>query len=154
MIEKSKILSLIDEFIEENNVFLVDATISAKNAIVITIDSFDGVPISTCVALSRHIEGNLDREEEDFELQVSSAGIGQPFKVHNQYVKNIGKDVEVLLVSGQKLKGVITQVDEKGIELEYSEKVKIEGKKKKETVVKKEVIEFNDIKTTINLITF
>ncbi|HBF87850.1 MAG TPA: ribosome assembly cofactor RimP [Bacteroidales bacterium] len=154
MIEKAKILTLIDEFVKENNVFLVDATISAKNAIIVTIDSFEGVPISTCVALSRHIEANIDREIEDYELMVASAGIGQPFKVHKQYLKNIGKDVEIVLIDGVKNKGIITKVNDDSIEFEYAEKVKVEGKKKKETVVRNKIIEFNNIKSTINLITF
>ena len=96
MIEKETIKKLVDEWLEGKDYFLVDIEIGNDNKIVVEIDHADGVWIEDCVELSKHIEDNLDRDKEDFELEVGSAGLGQPFKVLQQYVNFIGKEVEVL----------------------------------------------------------
>jgi len=118
------------------------------------IDSMVGVPISTCIELSRAIEKNFDREIEDFELQVASAGIGQPFQVIQQYHKNIEKEVEVLTKEGIKLKGKLLTVGENAIKIEVEEKIKVEGKKKKQIVQKIHSFTFDQIKSTKDIITF
>ena len=107
MIEKNKIQELVEQWLEGKDYFLVDIAISSDNKIVVEIDHADGVWIEDCVALSRYIEDHLNRDEEDFELEVGSAGLGQPFKVEQQYRNFIGKEVEVLTADGKKVKGLL-----------------------------------------------
>ena len=107
MIDKSVVSQHVNEWLEEKDYFLVDVTVSPDNRIVVEIDHAEGVWIEDCVELSRFIESKLDREKEDFELEVGSAGIGQPFKVLQQYINHIGMDVEVLKNDGLKLAGIL-----------------------------------------------
>ena len=154
MISESHIRKLIEEKIADTEYFLVDLTVSAANAINVEIDSPEGVKISDCVAVSRHIESNLDREENDFELSVSSAGVGRPFKVFQQYEKNVGKEVEVILSNGNKLQGELMEAAEDKITLKTSRKERIEGKKKKETIIEDKDIPMDEIKETKVIISF
>ena len=153
MIEKSRIIQLIEEKLTEDQ-FIVDVEVSPSNQISVQIDSEIGITIDHCVAISRQIEGNLDREEEDFELQVSSAGLGQPFKVLRQYVKNLEKEVEVVLKDGKKMEGILKQANENGFVVETSKMEKPEGKKKKELVTQLHEISFDQAKTVKNIIKF
>src|SRR5690606_15890526 len=107
MIQKEEIEKLVEEFIANTELFLVELKISTSNAIQISIDSFQGVDIDTCVRLSRHIESNLDRDVEDFQLEVSSAGISAPFKIQKQYIKHISKEVCVLTNDNKKIIGIL-----------------------------------------------
>lgn len=145
---------MIEEKIGESNYFLVDLSISSANAITVEIDSADGIKIADCVGLSRHIEHNLDREADDFELSVTSAGIGRPFKVFKQYEINCGKEVEVLLKDGEKLKGKLEEVTPDEILVSYSKKVKVEGKKKKELIFEQKQIPMGEIKETKIVVSF
>ncbi len=157
MISKTKVLELIDERFAEldNGLFLVDLTISKTNQINIEIDKHvGGVSVKDCMAVSRNVEHNLDREEADFELHVSSAGIDRPLRVLAQYVKNIGRSVELLMNDGTELEGVLKAANETEIEIETSRIEKIEGKKKKETIVEQLVLPLNKIKETKIVITF
>ena len=157
MISKTKVLELIDERFAEldNGLFLVDLTISKTNQINIEIDKHvGGVSVKDCMAVSRNVEHNLDREEADFELHVSSAGIDRPLRVLAQYVKNIGRSVELLMNDGTELEGVLKAATETEIEIETSRIEKIEGKKKKETIVEQLVLPLNKIKETKIVITF
>lgn len=153
MIDKGKIIKLIEEKLTEDQ-FIVEVEVSPANQISVQIDSEKGISIDDCVAISRQIEGNLDREEEDFELQVSSAGLGQPFKVLRQYTKNIEQEIEVVLKDGQKIAGILKAVQETSFDLETSKKEKVEGKKKKELVTRVHTIAFEDAKTVKNIIKF
>lgn len=130
MIDSKKVKALTEEWLEGKDYFFVDATVSDDNKIVIEIDHKDGVWIEDCCDLSRYVESKLDRDVEDFELEVGSAGIGQPMKVVQQYVNNVGNDVEVLTADGKKLTGVLTAADNDGFALSYKEKQKVEGKKR------------------------
>ena len=96
MIDKNKVTRIVEEWLEGKDYFLVDVTISPDDKIVVEIDHAEGVWIDDCVELSRYIESKLNRDEEDYELEVGSAGIGQPFKVFQQYTIHVGKDVEVM----------------------------------------------------------
>lgn len=153
MTDKEKIVGLIREKLEEG-MFLVDVSVNSANVIHVEVDSFTGLTIDQCVAISRHIEGNLDRETEDFELQVSSPGADQPFKVKEQYRKNQGREVEVTLTSGVVLKGLLFDSDEEGMILETSAKMKVEGKNKKELVTERKAIPYSEIKKTRVIISF
>ncbi|MFV0522195.1 MAG: ribosome assembly cofactor RimP [Mangrovibacterium sp.] len=153
MIEKSKIAKIAEDLLGVEQ-FLVEVSVSASNKIEIVIDSEQGIGIESCIKLSKAVEEVLDRDEEDFELQVSSAGLGQPFKVYRQYVKNIGREVELLKTDGSKLEGVIKSVSELGFELETKQRIKPEGKKKKELVVENLQVSFDEAKTVKNIIKF
>lgn len=130
MIDKSIVKTLVDEWLEGKEYFLTDLTISADDRIVVEIDHKDGVWIEDCVALSRHIEDGLNRDEEDFELEVGSAGIGQPFKVRRQYEIHVGDPVEVLTTAGRKLRGTLKELGDDTLTLTCQEKVKREGEKR------------------------
>lgn len=130
MTDKNIVKNLVDQWLEGKDYFLVDIEISRDNKIVVEIDHADGVWIEDCVELSRYIEDHLDREAEDFELEVGSAGLGQPFKVAQQYVNFVGKEVEVLDADGKKYKGVLKGVDGRDFTVTVQEKVKEEGKKR------------------------
>ena len=130
MIDKQKVKDLALEWLEGKEYFLVDATVDGQNKITVEIDHKDGVWIEDCCELSRFIEEHFDRDVEDFELEVGSAGLGQPFKVPQQYVNFIGKDVEVLTADGKKLQGVLKSVDGNDFVVTVKEKVKEEGKKR------------------------
>lgn len=130
MIDKNVVKKLVDEWLEDKEYFLVDIQISPDDKIVVEIDHADGVWIEDCAELSRFVQEHLDRDQEDYELEVGSAGVGQPFKVAQQYVNNIGKEVEVLDNTGKKIKGILKSVDGNNFVVSVSEKIKVEGKKR------------------------
>ena len=132
MIDKNIVRDLVNQWLEDKEYFLVDVEVSADDKIVGEIDHADGVWIEDCVELSRFIEDHLSRDDEDYELEVGSAGLGQPFKVEQQYLNFIGKDVEVLGADGKKVKGVLKAVDGRNFTVSVQEKVKVEGKKRPE----------------------
>lgn len=154
MITKERIQQLVDEFLAENEgIFLVQLKIGGGNQIEVLIDSFQGIKMGDCVRLSRHIEGNLDREEEDFSLQVASAGLSEPFKVFQQYEKNVGRKVDVKLRGGEKILGTMLCAEEgKGIVLETKNREKVG--KKKQVVVKQHELDFEQIDQTKIVISF
>lgn len=157
MISKKHVEELINERIAEldNGLFIVDLTISATNVINVELDKHSGgVSVNDCISVSRNVEHNLDREEQDFELNVSSAGLDKPFRVPAQYQKNIGRDVKVVLQDGKKMEGKLLAADESGMTLEQVRKEKIEGKKKKETIVEQHQLAFSDVKETKIIISF
>lgn len=153
MIDRNLIIQLTEERLKADQ-FIVDVTVGQANQISVLLDSDTGITIDDCIQVSRNIEGNLDREAEDFELQVSSAGLGKPFKVHRQYVKNMANEVEVVFKNGQKQSGILKQVDESGFDLEISKNEKVEGKKKKQIVTRVQRISFDETKTVKNSIKF
>lgn len=157
MISKQKVKELAEERIKDRDerLFIVELTISASNVIRLELDKTEGnVSIEDCMSVSRNIEHNLDREDADFELSVSSAGLNKPLRVHAQYVKNIGRDLDVKLKSKEKVTGTLMTVDESGIVLQREEKQAIEGKKKKELVVIENKIAFSDINEAKIVISF
>ena len=112
MIRKETIVRLVDEFIKDSANYLIDVQVSTSNKIRVYIENDEHVSIQDCIAISKHIESNLDREKEDFELEVSSPGIDQPFKKQRQYQKYQGKDVELLLNSGEKTQGKLLGLED------------------------------------------
>ena len=117
MIEKIKILELVNQALEGSDKFLVNLKITPDNRIYVDIDGDNGVTIDDCIELSRAIESQLDRDEEDFALDVSSAGADQPLKLTRQLVKNIGREVEAVTFDGEKTVGELTAADEESITL-------------------------------------
>ncbi len=154
MIDKATIEVLVKEKIEDTDLFLVEIKIDSFNNIIISVDSPTGVSIDTCVGISRHVEHSFDREVEDFALEVSSPGIGVAFKVFEQYQKAIGKTVEVLLLNGKKVQGTLQQLNKNNFTIEYSVKEKPEGAKRPIMVDKQQIIDFSEIKSTKEIITF
>jgi len=154
MIDKKDIEDIIESFIEEKNAFIVEIKVSSSNKINVEIDSKDGFSINNCVEASRLIESKLDRDEEDFELEVASAGLSEPFKVIQQYQKNLGEEVETLTSEGIKIKGILSKVTDSGFEIEESKMVKVEGKKKKQNVIEKHSFLFDQVKSTKIIIKF
>lgn len=154
MIEKKTVSQIVEEWLEGKDYFLVEVTVSPDDKIVVEIDHAEGVWIEDCVELSRYIESKLNREEEDYELEVGSAGIGQPFKVLQQYYIHIGQEVEVLTKDGRKLTGVLKDADEEKFTLSVQKKVKPEGAKRPKMVEENETFTYEQIKYTKYLISF
>ena len=154
MIDKNVVKKLVDEWLQDQEYFLVDIEISPDNRIVVEIDHADGVWIEDCVALSRYIEERLSRDDEDYELEVGSAGLGQPFKVPQQYINFVGKEVEVLDADGIKVKGILKAVDGNDFTVGVEEKVKVEGKKRPVKMEVDHVYQMDKVKYTKYLINF
>jgi ribosome maturation factor RimP len=146
MISAKTIEQIVTDKIIGSHMYLVEATVSAANAINVFVDSEEAVTLIDCMELSKHIEAQLDRDVEDFELSVSSAGLSEPFKVARQYAKNINKLVEIVGKDGQKRVGTLLSHSNSGIEAEFIKKEKPEGAKRKIDVAFKEQIPFEAIK--------
>ncbi len=132
MIEKGHIENVVNEFIKGTGIFLVAVRVSSANKITVLADTMKGITIDECADLHRHIEKSLDRNAEDFELQVSSPGLDMPFGVIEQYQKNEGKKVEVVNNDGEKFTGILKNVTPGGFELETEVKIKGKGRELKE----------------------
>ena len=130
MINKETIQTLTEEWLKDNDYFLVDINFGADDRIVIEIDHADGVWIEDCASLSRFLQEQLGDELGDYELEVGSAGLGQPFKVTQQYVNHIGDTIEVLDLDGKKVQGVLKSVEGTNFTITTQEKQKQEGKKR------------------------
>ncbi|MCC5924907.1 MAG: ribosome assembly cofactor RimP [Crocinitomicaceae bacterium] len=157
MISKENIRKLAEERIAElgKDLFIVDIKISGKNVIQVELESkTENVAIADCVSVSRNIEHNLDRETQDFELHVSSAGLDQPFRVLEQYQKNIGREVSVQLNDGATIKGLLENADEKSFIVSTISREKVEGKKKKVEVKNTHTFAYKDVKATKIIISF
>ena len=154
MIDKNVVKTLVDEWLKDKEYFLVDIEISKDDKIVVEIDHADGVWIEDCVDLSRFIEAHLNRDEEDYELEVGSAGLGQPFKVPQQYINFIGKEVEVMDAESKKVKGVLKSVDGNNFVVTVKEKVKVEGKKRPQLQDVDHTYQMDNVKYTKYLLSF
>ena len=154
MIDKNVVTRIVEEWLEGKDYFLVDVTVTPDDKIVVEIDHAEGVWIDDCVDLSRYIESKLNREVEDYELEVGSAGIGQPFKVLQQYIIHIGKDVEVLDKDGKKWTGVLAEANEANFTNTVQTKLKPEGAKRPKLVEQNVTFTYDEIKYTKYLISF
>lgn len=154
MIDKNIVKKLVDEWLEGKEYFLVDIQISTDAKIVVEIDHADGVWIEDCVELSKFIEERLSRDEEDYELEVGSAGLGQPFKVPQQYINFIGKEVEVLDQDRRKIRGILKSVEGEKFVVSVNEKVQVEGKKRPVKMDVDHEYDMNEVKYTKYIISF
>ena len=154
MIERNTVKTVVEEWLSGNDYFLVDVTFTPDDRIVVEIDHADGVWIEDCAELSRFMQERLGDELGDYELEVGSAGIGQPFKVEQQYLNHIGKDVEVLDAEGKKVQGVLKQVDGRNFVVTVKEKQKLEGKKRPQIVDVDKSFNMDNIKYTKYLLSF
>lgn len=152
MNKKEKILKLVEEFLADTDRFVVKLSVGKETKINIYIDGDSVVSIDDCIAVSRHVESNLDRDKEDFELSVSSAGIGEPFQHIRQFKNKIDKSVEILLNDGSKFKAILLGVNDN--EINVAKEVKIKKKKSKMfTTGEPELISLKNIKYTKEIIT-
>ncbi len=151
-------IQVIREFVEsqlaDGKMFLIDAKCSPAGEIEIVVDSDDRVDIDSIVALSRAFEEHFDREVEDYELTVLSAGIGQPLRVLRQYRKLIGGTVDVTLADGTRILATLAEANEEGITLSYTKRVAVEGKKRKQEIEVRESYTFDQIKSTKEYLDF
>ena len=154
MIDKNVVRKIVDEWLEDKDYFLVDIQLSPDGKIVVEIDHADGVWIEDCVELSKFIEERLSRDDEDYELEVGSAGLGQPFKVPQQYINFIGKEVEVLDKDGKKVKGILKSVDGNDFVVSVNEKVQVEGKKRPVKMDVDLAYKMDEVKYTKYIISF
>lgn len=146
MITKEHILSLANEHLKGSSIYVTNIKVGADNHISINIDGDNGVNIDDCVALSRAIEGALNRDEEDFSLDVSSHGATTPLVLPRQYKRHIGRTFEVKLLNGEKAEGELTTLNDKGFTLQYSVREAKPIGKGKVTVTKEQNILFAEIK--------
>jgi ribosome maturation factor RimP len=154
MITRERVKEVVSKEIEEKGFFIVEVKVKSGNRIFVEIDSIDTVSIKDCVDLSKSFEKHFDRDQEDFEIEVASAGLSNPFRVLKQYEKNIGNEVELLKADGVKLKGVLIAATDDLVTIEIESKIKPEGSKKK--VLVKELVEIDkvNIKSTTLIISF
>ena len=154
MIDRQKVVELANEWLADKEYFLVDVIITKDDKITVEIDHAEGVWIEDCAELSRHIESGLSRDSEDYELEVGSAGLGQPFKVVQQYKNHIGLEVEVLGKDGKKYKGILKDVNDEDFVLSMTKKEKVEGVKRPQLVEVALKFTFDEVKYTKYIIKF
>lgn len=154
MIDKNKLTEVVENAIKDTDIFLVDVKVSPDNNIAVEIDSKNGLDIATCADLTRKIEEAFDRDVEDYELEVGSAGLTSPFKVKQQYEKNIGNDVDVVTRDGRKLSGRLTAVSDTDFTIEVPTKVKVEGQKRPVVKDIPETIAMDNVKSVVYAIKF
>lgn len=149
MIDKVNIENLVKEFISGTDLFFVAVKVSTAGKITVLADKMGGITIEDCVAITRFIESKLNRDEEDYELMVSSPGIDMPFVVIEQFFKNVGRKVEVTDNEGKKITGLLKNVNKGGFEIEAEVKVKGKGREKKEIS-----FNFDQVKSTREVLSF
>lgn len=154
MIDKKTLIGLTEAYLQGSPNYLVDVRVEGGNAITVEIDNDEGVDIDDCAALSRHLESKLDRDTEDFELTVTSAGLTSPFKTPRQYKKFKGEEVEVLGKNGQKVTGILGSSNEEGFTLAVTKQVRPEGAKRKVDVTEQVHFAYDEVKHTKYLIRF
>ena len=149
MIDKKELEAFVEKQLEGSEYFLTDLKVSASNEITVEIDSMIPGDIEECVNLTRAIEQAFDRDVEDYELEVGTAGLTSPLKVRRQYEKYIGQDLEVLTCDGRKLHGMLRSLTEDGIILATEQKVKKEGVKKPVIETVETELPFSNIKKAV-----
>ena len=154
MIDKKVVVTAVEEWLKDNDYFLVDVMFAEGDKIVVEIDHADGVWIEDCAELSRFLQEKLGEELGEYELEGGSAGVGQPFKVQQQYVNYIGEEVEVLDLEGKKITGVLKSVDGENFVVTVTEKQKLEGKKRPVMVEVDKTFNMKQVKYTKYLLNF
>ena len=154
MITAEQIQSLIGPQLENTDLFLVEINVRPGNKIEVVLDSDGGLTIEHCTEIHRHILRELDRDVEDYSLDVSSPDISKPLKISRQFVKNIGREVAVKLKDKSKVVGELIAATEKDFTIRFQEKILPEGKKKKEIVIREIKIEYANTQETKVQISF
>lgn len=146
MLDKKEIISLVEKAVEGTDAFIVSVTVSSGNDIVVELDSATGIDLDFCAEVTRALNEALDRDVEDYSLEVGSASLTAPFKVRGQYEKHLGDDVELITRDGKKLRGVLTAVGDDDFTVEITRKVKEEGKKRPVMVAQPETFAYDQVK--------
>ena len=157
MINKARIKLLAEERINEldNGLFIVDISVSSRNDISVELDKHDGgVSVQDCISVSRNIEHNLDREQGDFSLNVSSAGLDRGLRVFDQYRKNVGRNIKLILNAGGKFEGELKEAKKDEVVIRTTRNERVEGKKKKERIIEDIKVPMADIKEAKIVISF
>lgn len=154
MVDKNLIIKAVSDAIEGSDIFIVEVKVTPDNRVTVELDSQNGLDIDTCATVTRAIESAVDRDVEDYELEVGSAGLTAPFKVPAQYVKNIGNDIEVLTRDGKKLTGKLAAVNGDNFTLDVTRKVKEPGAKRPVMVTEPVTISMDNVKKACYLINF
>ena len=154
MINKEAVKTFVEEWLQKGDYFLVDIIYGADDRIVIEIDHADGVWIEDCAELSRFLQEKLGEELDDYDLEVGSAGLGQPFKVEQQYKNHIGDEVEVIGLDGVKLKGILKAVEDHNFTITTQEKQHVEGKKRPVVVDVDKTYSMDGVKSVKYLLAF
>lgn len=146
MIQKQEIVDLVEQYLltSESESYLIDVTVSRDNVIVVTLDNDEAVDIDECVALSHYIDEHMDREREDFELEVGSAGLTSPLRTLRQYAKFEGEEMSVMLRDGRKLKGLLGATDEEGFDLTWTTLEKVTDPATGKVSKKKQEVEHHE----------
>ena len=151
---QDKVENLLKEAFQENNsLFLIDLNITKDNKISVVIDGDKGVSVNDCIAVSRKVEHNLDREDEDFSLEVSSAGVSEPLHLERQYRKNLGRKLQVI-TNNEKIEATLTEANQDGIKLNWKAREPKPVGKGKRTVQKEAVLPYSEIVDAKVMITF
>ncbi len=154
MIERKKLEEEIVKRIDGTDIFLVHISIKQGNIIKVLVDKPGGIKVEECVDLTRYINSVFDKDKEDYDLIVSSPGIGEPFLVREQYKNALNRPVELVISNGNKYKGTLSEVLEDKIIIDAEKKVKSEGKKKKKTEKERKEVHFTDIKSAKEIVSF
>ncbi len=149
MLNKEDIARCVEQAIKSPDIFLVEVNVSADNRVTVELDSDHGMDVDTCVEISRAIEAQFSRNDEDYELEVGSAGLTAPFKVRRQYLKNVGNAVEVLTSDGLKLRGTLVEVADDTFTLRSQKKEKAPGQKRPVMVDVDSAIPFASVKKAV-----
>ena len=146
--DKTYVAEIVENYLKQSDKYLIEVKLEPGDRVVVEIDGDTPVSIDDCIALTKHIESQFDRDVEDFELEVGSAGISQPFKVLRQYRNAVGREVETLLKTGKKHTGILKAANEKAIVLTVKKQIKPEGAKRKTTVEEALSFDYSEIKQT------
>ena len=145
MIKKEQIQEIVASATKGTDIFIVHISVGKDNKIYVRVDKQEGITLDECMQINRFIESSLDREKEDFELEVSSPGLGEPFKVVPQFLKSVGRTISVTDKDGKKYTGLLKHIENEEITLVAEERVKDEKTKKKISVVKEYHFNINNI---------
>ena len=146
MIVKDTVYKLVEEALADSESYIVDVIVRPGNQIIVELDNDEGMDLDECIQVNRFIEEHLDREVEDYELEVGSAGVTSPFKILRQYQKNIGNEVEVLSKDGRKFTAMLKDANEDTFTVTITKKVKLEGDKRKRDVEEDIVLPYDAVK--------
>ncbi|AEW86865.1 ribosome assembly cofactor RimP [Flavobacterium columnare NBRC 100251 = ATCC 23463] len=151
---KEKVIQVLNQTLEEfPELFLIDLTITDSNKIIVTLDGDNGVQLQDCVNISRAVENSLDREEQDFALEVASAGVSAPLKMIRQFKKNVGRTVK-LTTAEKEYEALLVEADDEGVTLEWTAREPKKVGKGKETVVHNTKIQYGNIVEAVVTIIF
>jgi ribosome maturation factor RimP len=150
-----KVNQLVEAGLEgRQDLFLVDLKIDSVNKIQVVLDGDNGVNLQDCIDISKSIDNNLDREEQDFSLEVASAGLSSPLKLVRQFKKNLKRDLKIVTLTGETIEAELAEVTEENITLEWQAREPKKIGKGKETVDKKEVLTYSEIKEATVIVSF